>query len=902
MNPINRYNSKRMALFKPGTSLFVTTTLFVLITLIRVLSVEKSDNTSNPITEEILETIQLIDSNDFKVRESATKKLWNLGRKAEPFLRDAIKDGGPELRFRGSKILEEFELGLYPDTPKDIAELINDYRSGGRKKELAIIKMAELGKTELLTKLVRREKDPSIRKMVAQIVSRNISEQVPILILENKIDKAGQLLEVGALEKNGMRKYASFLVETNQVDSAINKKKIDAENSELDAEILAWMLRAKGEYEESSKIFDRLGDKTRARNTLAAGGDLVSYANSFVDPTRKTIDSLGFAAAAARLSGNNQRFDEIKVQIEEYGLAMKDELGRCINALIMNGEANSAFDLTRKAKGKELFDMELWRYNFDAAFSSIGIQKERGPYSMWLQEYEKTFKFGNEGEVQDSLFPAGQLASACFLTGQIGEAERIMQKVKELLDKQNVSIIQLIQWERIIGLNQLAKKHALEAINKESPEEVIEGYFQLRAEYSWLGRTCWKFIETEYPDESFEKKLARMESLFDLENRKPNQVDLANECIESFFSFSKEEQNINKKKELVRGARDLASLHEKWELAVKATKLWLELIGNETVGYHHMKYGDVLLKAGMPDEAYIQYDKASEGKKSDPLPIYLKGVAMDKSGKVEEGKKLKKTASLMSTGDLTKRHHLAVSMWQNNDDELARIQDAIILRIASPRESVHSEAIRRQYIDRSINSNNLELLSQSLELYMLSKMRPVNANSVLSPRRSLSYLINLGITKAKIDIENGKIKEAEKRLEDLQKINPSDSSMLEDIYQLLVDANNKEGADKLFQTTYLTSKSTVDRFPNHGQHNNNHAWLLSRCAKKLDEALIHADRAVKIDPDNGAFLDTLAEVHFQLGNRSKAIEISTKAVQILDGDNQVKRQLERFKNGKTTDR
>ena len=72
--------------------------------------------------------------------------------------------------------------------------------------------------------------------------------------------------------------------------------------------------------------------------------------------------------------------------------------------------------------------------------------------------------------------------------------------------------------------------------------------------------------------------------------------------------------------------------------------------------------------------------------------------------------------------------------------------------------------------------------------------------------------------------------------------------------------------------------------------------------QKLDEALIHADRAVKIDPDNGAFLDTLAEVHFQLGNRSKAIEISTKAVQILEGDNQVKRQLERFKTGKTTDR
>ena len=70
----------------------------------------------------------------------------------------------------------------------------------------------------------------------------------------------------------------------------------------------------------------------------------------------------------------------------------------------------------------------------------------------------------------------------------------------------------------------------------------------------------------------------------------------------------------------------------------------------------------------------------------------------------------------------------------------------------------------------------------------------------------------------------------------------------------------------------------------------------------MDEALIHANKAVSIDPDNGAFLDTLAEVYFQLGNRSKAIKISKKAVELLDGDKQVKRQLERFKTGKPTDR
>ena len=218
-----------MVLLQPKNSLSLATVLFVAFTLIKVLAEESDNKTPDSQKREILETIKQIGSDNFKIRESATQKLWKFGRIAEPLLRDALKNGGPELRYRGTKILEEFELGLYPDTPEDIAKLINDYRSGvGVKKEAAIIKMAELGKTELLMKLIKRENDIGIRKMVAQIVGRNISEQVPALILENKIDEAGQLLEVAALDHNGMRNYASFLVESNQIESAITKKRIDA--------------------------------------------------------------------------------------------------------------------------------------------------------------------------------------------------------------------------------------------------------------------------------------------------------------------------------------------------------------------------------------------------------------------------------------------------------------------------------------------------------------------------------------------------------------------------------------------------------------------------------------------------------------------------------------------------
>ncbi len=852
--------------------------------------------------EQILKAIEQLSSDDFKLREKAMQTVWQMGHAAEPFLREAIKNGNAEMRYRGSKILEEFDLGIYPETPKNIVKLVNQFRKGGgAEREMAIVELAQIGETELLMKLVKRERDPGIRKMVAQIVSRNISEEVPALIIKGNYNQAKDLLEVAALDQNGIRNYVAFLLQRDQIEPAIKKQRELASKTQVDAELLAWMLRAHGNFNEAAKIFEAMGDKTRARHSLAAGGNLSEYANAFADPSRRTIDSLGFTAAYARLTGKEEEFKKTIKKIEDYGMAMKDELGRCLNALIINGEASRAFELAKRASGSELFDMEMWRYNFDAAFQSIGIKTKKAPYDNWLKKYEENFKADTEETLRKSLDPAGQLATTCSLTGQDEEAKRIMKISEKLLIKNNASLLPLIRWERFIGLDEQATQHAIQAMEMESEEDVIDAFFRTSAEYSWLTIISWEFIKLEFPKEPKEKALKSMALLFDF-NDLSNEPEDTHKLIQAMSDYAKTCPNNERKKEFTRAVKDLARLHELWELAAEANKEWLQLIGQEAVGYHFMRYGNTLLNAGKPKLAFQEFDKAWEAKKSDPLPLYLKGVALSQSGEKEKGLELKEKASIMSTGDVTKRHFLASSMWLHGDDELARNQDDIILRLASPHESVHPEALRRKYADLKIRQVPAKQCSHALEFYLLSRMRAVNANSVISPRNALSYLINLGVMQAKASLENKDTLAAITSIKNLQRVNPSDSSMLEDLYQLLVNAGQTEEANKLFETTYNVSKATIVRFPNHGQHNNNHAWLLSRCSKKLDEALEHANRAVQLEPENGAFLDTLAEVHFQRNNRAKAIEISEKAVKLLDGDSQVKRQLERFKNGNPTDR
>jgi tetratricopeptide (TPR) repeat protein len=854
---------------------------------------------SAPSAEEISKQIAALGSDDFREREAATTEVWKLGRAAEAVLREAILTGNFELRYRGKKILDEFDLGLYPDTPKETRALVQRFRKGdAASRQMAVQELAKQGKTDLLIKLVKRERDPAMRNTVAALIAQNVSTMAPKHIFDSELQKAEDLLQLAALSSRGMRDYTTFLLTTGKLDAAIADQRGRADETRVDTELLAWMLRVKGQNTEAAKIFASIGDTARARDARASGGDMLAYAESFTDPSRRTADSLAYAAAAARISGDEEKLETTIKDIVDYAMVMPDEADRCMNALILNGSPEKAFQLAADLKDGSLLEMEVWRYDFDSAFEIMGVKADDAPFDAWLEKFAKEFKVRNEQEIQGAILPAGRLASVCALTGQKDASAKIFRNVARLLEAENASILPLVQWELLVGLHKLAREHAVKAMELEIEGDVISSLFPVRADYAWLTTSTWEYLRTEYPDESNDASLGRMFALFGADltiaaNNPPAAT------IAAIHEKAREADGVERK-ELLRMVVDLARLHDQWAIAADAMESWLPMLGNEVAAFHHIRFGEALLKSSQPAKAAEQYEKAWQFETSNPLPLYLKGVALAAAGD-ETAAELKSKASLMAIGNVTKRHFLANAMWQNGDDEAARQQDQLILRIASPREGVHPEALRRISAATRLSGSAADA-AHALEFYLLSMMRPVNQGSVVSPRGALSYYVNLGVLQSRAKFDAGQPAAAAAKIAELQKLNSSDSSMLEDMHQLLTDAGLATEADALFETTYKISKSTVDRFPGRGQHHNNHAWLLSRCAKKLDEALTHGKKAVEMEPGNGAFLDTLAEAHFQRGEQELAVAASEKAVELLGGDTQVKRQLERFKTGKPSDR
>lgn len=76
------------------------------------------------------------------------------------------------------------------------------------------------------------------------------------------------------------------------------------------------------------------------------------------------------------------------------------------------------------------------------------------------------------------------------------------------------------------------------------------------------------------------------------------------------------------------------------------------------------------------------------------------------------------------------------------------------------------------------------------------------------------------------------------------------------------------------------------------------AWFAATHDLHLEAALVAAQRAVALEPQDGNILDTLAEVLYRRGEVAKAIEVETRALELRPDDAYLKEQIARFREGR----
>ena len=116
-----------------------------------------------------------------------------------------LQSDDPELVCRARTILARFELGIFPDTPTQIIELIYRYRSSPPDQRPRVISLlADQGNRGLrvLMALRSKERDPSIRKMILDAVGAKPHERegTALMIAYGDMNEAMDVLKAGSLD------------------------------------------------------------------------------------------------------------------------------------------------------------------------------------------------------------------------------------------------------------------------------------------------------------------------------------------------------------------------------------------------------------------------------------------------------------------------------------------------------------------------------------------------------------------------------------------------------------------------------------------------------------------------------------------------------------------------------
>ena len=142
----------------------------------------------------------------------------------------------------------------------------------------------------------------------------------------------------------------------------------------------------------------------------------------------------------------------------------------------------------------------------------------------------------------------------------------------------------------------------------------------------------------------------------------------------------------------------------------------------------------------------------------------------------------------------------------------------------------------------------------------------------------------------------GKIDQALQEAETCLLLKPGDGDVVAYLLPGLEKAGRQKEADALYARVLSVHEKVLSDYPRSPAAHNALAWTMARCRRSLDKALEHAQKTVELDPDNPAGLATLAEVHFQRGDKAKAIELIKKCIE-QEKDLGFRKQLRRFVAG-----
>ncbi len=140
----------------------------------------------------------------------------------------------------------------------------------------------------------------------------------------------------------------------------------------------------------------------------------------------------------------------------------------------------------------------------------------------------------------------------------------------------------------------------------------------------------------------------------------------------------------------------------------------------------------------------------------------------------------------------------------------------------------------------------------------------------------------------------GDRKSAEAKLLELSQIAWQDPDQLAQCRRMLRELGRDAEQKAMFERSLQPLRQQLASPRQRGELLNALAWLCARNDEQLGQAGEWISAALKSEPENPAFLDTLAEIEFRLGRPAAALKLEQQAARCRPNDPFIQSQLRRF--------
>jgi tetratricopeptide (TPR) repeat protein len=822
---------------------------------------------AGPTPAQIDRWIEDLGADDGDTWRPASEHLWKAGKAAEPALRAAKKHRDPDVVLRAILVLSRFEWGIYPDTPAAVVKLIERYRDGERsQRQAAVADLVRQGRPGYvaLQRLLAREPDAAMRQYTGNYLRQQYRPIVRDLLATGDRAGAVDLLEVSAAagSDEAVRDLAALWVQTGQAAAKARELERMASGGDRKAVVRGTYLhRGNGDLATARRLAERAGDEDLLAGILVEQEDYKSLARN-VPAKMRTVPAQ--MATLWHRAGDREGFEAWLRRIPAA-----DHSARA-RVLFFNGRPGAALDEDRKtgalAHACRLLALQGRRREALALSPDETKEPDQRVYLL-LEQAVLYHQVGEKDRADKLLTQALQgaekaLRNADYLLGGVLRAAGRMNRRKEMLAE-------------------VAK--ALDRMKPASiPRSVL---YALSERHSDLLEYWWEFLRRREPDALPSAILARLAGWFEQGKADPD-----------FDTLVAEAQ---------RGTTIPATERLRWPAVLARTCLVLgkqkkaeEILRTaaraEKTAAACSRLADFYLERRRWSEAAQEYGRALEYDRADPLALYLRGVALTRVGQVKEGQALTDLARLLPLADEAARYRLARGLGRHGLRDEADAEWLVMARTA-PFFSIYISNGVGHLAARALRQNKPREAARWYRLLIVT--HALGGGAFLDETADVAIPARAHLYQARGLLAVGKLDEALADVKRLLEHLPEEIDVVTDLVRALDRRKRRADADRLFEGVHAGLQKACSDFPKSAGCHNRLAWLLARCGRRLDSAVKHARTATTLGPGVPGYLDTLAEAHFQRGDRAEAVALMKRAVTLAPGRAYFKAQLRRMEAG-----